>query len=72
MPVAEVWVVIDEGCQECGVSTEPIGIFWTEAEAQVAAEACPTYEARWRDGGQAYVCVYKMDLPALIDGDRDA
>lgn len=63
-----VWVVMDEGCQECGVSTEPIGIYRSEAEANAAAEKQTKRFNGWRDGGQASVEVYKLALPALTDG----
>lgn len=66
--MAEVWVVIDEGCQECGIETEPLGIFLTEVEAEAVADAQRVRFNGWRDGGQACVCVYKMELPAHSDG----
>lgn len=63
----KVWVVIDEGCQECGVDSLPLGIFATKEEAEAARAASPTAVKNWRDGGQAYVCVYEMELPESTD-----
>lgn len=59
----KVWVVIDEGCQECGVESLPLGIFLTEEKAEAVRAASPTSVNNWRDGGQAGVCIYEMELP---------
>lgn len=50
----KVWVVIDVGCQECGVSSEGVGIFKSEAEAKAAADQRDKETGCWRDGGQTF------------------
>lgn len=47
-----VWVVIDVGCHECGVSSVPVGIYATEDAARAAAHATDAATECWRDGGQ--------------------
>lgn len=59
----QVWVVIDVGCHECGVDSEAVGIYATEAEAKVAADARDKETNGWRDGGQTYCVVFEMALP---------
>jgi hypothetical protein len=59
-----VWVVIDLGCHECGVSSVSVGIFKSETEATAAAKARDEETQGWRDGGQTYCGVFKMELPA--------
>lgn len=58
-----VWVVIDIGCFECGVGTEPIGIFTTRDQAQAAADARNAETNYWRDGGQTSCEVFEMNEP---------
>lgn len=58
----KVWVVIDEGCQECGVSSEPVGIYTNEAEAVDALEKRDADTAGWRDGGQTIAQLYTFDM----------
>ena len=62
----QVWVVIDVGCHECGVGSEPVGIFATEAEAVSAQEAREATTEGWRDGGQTICEVFPMRLPATV------
>ena len=62
----QVWVVIDVGCIECGVESEPVGIFATEAEAIAAQEEREKATGGWRDGGQTICDVYAMRLPATV------
>ena len=59
----DVYVVIDEGCQECGVGSVPIGIFATEAEAVAATDARQSETGGWRDAGQTVCDWYRMALP---------
>lgn len=57
----KVWVVIDVGCYECGVDSEGVGIYDTEAEARAAADARDKETGRWRDGGQTCCEVFEME-----------
>lgn len=60
----KVWVVIDVGCHECGVDSEPVGIYHTEADAYAAAKDRDEATGCWRDGGQTYCEVFEMELPS--------
>lgn len=59
----KVWVVIDVGCHECGVGSEPVGMFLTERAANDAAKGRDEETHRWRDGGQTYAVVFEMSTP---------
>ena len=61
--MSEAWVVIDVGCLECGVDSEPVGIFRSEAEAKAAADRRDEETGQWRNGGQTYAEVFAMTLP---------
>lgn len=59
----KVWVVIDVGCHECGVGSEPVGIYSTEAKAEAARVAREAETQGWRDGGQTICDVFEMESP---------
>lgn len=46
-----MWLLMNIGCIECGVSSNVVGIFKTEAEAQALADIL-LEKADWREGGQ--------------------
>lgn len=60
----KVFVVIDLGCHECDVGSDPVGIYPTREQAERAAEKRDAKTKRWRDGGQTFAEVFEMDLPA--------
>jgi hypothetical protein len=67
----KVYVVIDEGCQECGLTSEPVGIYRTQVEAEAAARARNEMTKGWRDYGQTTAFWYEFDLGAVLpDGAR--
>jgi len=46
-----MWLVINIGCIECGVSSNVVGLFETEQEAaEIAKKLDGKYD--WREGGQ--------------------
>lgn len=48
-----MWVVVDIGCIECGVSSGIVGVFDTEEKARAQEERCNADGGlSWRDGGQ--------------------
>jgi hypothetical protein len=61
-PVAPIWVVIDEGCQECGVSSVPIGAYLTENAARLACADRNEETGGWRDGGQTDCQVHRVSI----------
>jgi hypothetical protein len=66
----KVYVVIDEGCQECGLISEPVGIYRAQAEAEAATQARNEATKGWRDHGQTTAFWYEFDLPAEDGPDR--
>lgn len=58
-----VWVVIDVGCHECGVDSEPVGIYATADEAKTASDARDAETGQWRDGGRTYCQTFEMVAP---------
>ena len=64
--MAKLYVVIDVGCHECGVSSEPVGAFVTLAEAEAAVEKRDAETGRWRNGGQTYAEVFEVEVPATV------
>ena len=61
--MSNVWVVIDVGCHECGVDSEPVGIYATEAEANAAQETRDRETNGLREGGLTIARVFKMTMP---------
>lgn len=46
-----MWLVMNIGCIECGVSSAIVGIFFEKEKAEkIAAECCKQFS--WREGGQ--------------------
>ena len=57
-----MFLVINIGCIECGVSSQVVGLFETEEQAISIAEECND-KYSWREGGQNYFEVF--DLPEV-------
>lgn len=56
--MSAVWIVVDVGCFECGVSTEAVGMFKTPEKAEAAADARDGETSNWRDGGRSRSMVF--------------
>jgi hypothetical protein len=54
-----MWVVVNIGCIECGVSSNIVGVFDDEARANAVAEKLYA-EMGWREGGQNGYEVFPM------------
>ena len=63
----KIYVVIDIGCHECGVGSEAVGAYATEAEALEAVEACDKRTGCWRDGGQTGAYLFEVEAPAVLE-----
>ena len=59
LPPADRWLVFDVGCLECGVRSQPIGVYDTEDQA-VAAGKLWDEQGREPDGGQHSVQVFDL------------
>ena len=46
-----MWIVVNIGCIECGVSSNIVGVFDSEAKAREVCERCDE-KYNWREGGQ--------------------
>ena len=56
------WMVFNVGCIECGVSSNVVGFYSTEEEANQVAETCEDH-LHWRQGGQNAFEVFDLRAP---------
>jgi hypothetical protein len=64
----DMWLVMDIGCIECGVSSKIVGVFADKAKAdEIAAACCKTHY--WRDGGQNAFEVFEIPAPEVMDAE---
>ena len=63
-----MYIVVNIGCIECGVSSNIVGIFNTEREAKIVANLC--YEKLdWREGGQNAFEVFKLPEVGVLNSE---
>lgn len=62
-----MYLVMNIGCLECGVSSKVVGVFADKAKADEVATSCDETHA-WREGGQNAFEVF--ELPTV--GNTDA
>ena len=61
-----MWIVVNIGCIECGVSSKIVGVFSSEARAsEIAAECEKTHS--WRQDGENYFEVFPLPETDIID-----
>lgn len=60
-----MWIVVNIGCIECGVSSNIVGMFPSEAEAKAIAEKCDDV-FKWREGGHNSFEVFPMPEHGVI------
>ena len=58
-----MFVLIDIGCHECGVSSEYVKSFNSKSEAKEARQKLSNRSGDWRDGGQSIPEVFEVELP---------
>lgn len=56
-----IYLVMNIGCIECGVSSAVVGIFNNEAKAQEIADKCQEVHG-WREGGQNNFEVFELPM----------
>jgi hypothetical protein len=62
-----MYVVVNIGCIECGVSSKIVGMFAEKARAVAVAEACDELHD-WREFGQNRYEVFELpDVPERVD-----
>lgn len=54
-----MWIVVNIGCIECGVSTDIVGVFTEKEAADAVAEKCDD-KYSWRENGQNRFEVFPM------------
>ena len=63
-----MWLVMNIGCLECGVSSKIVGVFADKAKADEVAAACyKTHD--WREGGQNAFEVFGVPAPEVVDAE---
>lgn len=65
----DIWAVVDEGCQECGVDSVPIGLYFDKEKADKAAKQRHKKTGGFRDGGQALVYIHHFVIECPVDCD---
>jgi hypothetical protein len=61
-----MWLVVNIGCIECGVSSKIVGAFADKAKADEVAGALDKTHS-WREGGQNSFEVFEMPPPEVVD-----
>ena len=56
------WMVFNVGCIECGVSSNVVGFYSTEEEADQVAKTCEDH-LHWRQSGQNAFEVFDLRAP---------
>lgn len=60
-----MWLVVNIGCIECGVSSAVVGVFADKTKADAIADACAE-KYDWREGGQNAYEVFELPQPEQI------
>ena len=60
-----MWLVMNIGCIECGVSSGIVGVFADKTTADSVADQC-TDKLFWREGGQNSFEVFELPAPEII------
>lgn len=61
-----MWLVMNIGCIECGVSSKIVGVFADKVKADEAAAACKNGHS-WREGGQNSFEVFELPDVGVVD-----
>ena len=63
-----MWIVVNIGCIECGVSSDIVGVYDNEDEAKAVAETLDD-KASWREGGQNSFEVFSMPEVGVLNSE---
>lgn len=63
-----MWIVVNIGCIECGVSSNIVGVFTTEEKAEQVSKACDE-KYGWREEGDNHFEVFPMPEPNTINAE---
>jgi hypothetical protein len=65
-----MYLVVNIGCIECGVSSRLVGVFSTQKRAQDVAAGCAA-KYGWREGGQNAFEVFRLGDLDAVDPEYD-
>jgi hypothetical protein len=65
-----MFLVINIGCIECGVTSQVVGVFPTKERAEEVAKLCKK-EYEWREGGQNAFEVFPMPEVGVINSEYE-
>jgi hypothetical protein len=65
-----MFLVINIGCIECGVSSQVVGLFQTEEEAEAVVEKCND-KYNWREGGQNSFEIFPLPELGVINSEYE-
>lgn len=60
-----MWLVMNIGCIECGVSSAVVGVFADKEKADAIADECDK-KFGWREGGQNAFEVFELPEPEKV------
>lgn len=60
-----MWLVMNIGCIECGVSSAIVGVFADKEKAEAIADECDK-KYSWREGGQNHFEVFEIPGPETV------
>lgn len=60
--MSKLYVVIDIGCHECGVSSEVVGAYKTRKSAEKNRIERSLKTKQWRNGGQSIPKIFEVEL----------
>ena len=60
-----MWLVMNIGCIECGVSSAIVGVFGDKEKAEAVAYEC-SEKYSWREGGQNAFKVFELPEPEIV------
>lgn len=63
-----MYLVVNIGCIECGVSSNIVGLFATKDEAERVCKIC-NEKYTWRDGGQHNFEVFELPPVGVVHAD---
>lgn len=63
-----MWILVNIGCIECGVSSQIVGVFSDEAKASALAVSLEATHG-WREGGQNAFQVFPMPEVNVVHPD---
>ncbi len=61
-----MYILVNIGCIECGVSSNIVGLFTSKIQAEGLAESL-SHTHNWREGGQNSFEIFELPQPDVIN-----